>query len=495
MCGFVGLIGVEQASHEVFTALQSIQHRGQDSAGIASKKGNHFRISKDLGFVHQIFKKDDLDRLEGSAAIGHVRYPTIGSGNREDTQPFYSRRPGIVMAHNGNIINFQEIKDFLLEKSIYLSSHCDVEPVLHVMASYITKETKPGYSLDDVIHSLKETFRIVKGAFSIVGIMNIDGKDTMFLTRDPNAIRPAVYGRKGKAWIAASESVCLDILDFEICGHVKPGEVIFFREGEEPIFADIAPEKPSHCVFEYIYFARPDSHLDGKCVYQSRLELGRELARQWLLKHKASEIDVVIPIPDTSRPSAIAFSEFIGVPHREGFIKNRYSGRTFIMPDQAARMKALKLKLNPIDTEVTGKNVMLIDDSIVRGNTIARITEVLKTRKPLSIHVGIYSPPVVNPCFYGIDMSLKSELMGRVVMESLKINEPCPDGETLDIIEKKMAEMMGVDSVTFIPVSALRNVFPENYCMACFDSNYPVEITQEYLKVIENDRLCGHCNI
>ncbi|MBN2725693.1 MAG: amidophosphoribosyltransferase [Deltaproteobacteria bacterium] len=495
MCGFVGLIGVQNASHEVYTALQSIQHRGQDSAGIATKKGNHFRISKDLGLVHQVFSQSELQRLEGTCAVGHVRYPTAGTGSREDTQPFYSRRPGIIIAHNGNIINFEEIKKYLLERSIYLSSRCDVEPVLHVLASAVTVETKSNYNIDDVIKALRITYDIVKGAFSIVGIMNIDGVDTMFLGRDPSAIRPACYGRKGDSWIAASESVCLDVLDFHLEGYVEPGEVIFFTPGREPVHVSIKKKSARHCVFEHIYFARPDSHMDNLSVYHTRLDLGKALAKQWLQKHSSEEIDVVIPVPDTSRPSAIAFSETVGVVHREGFIKNRYSPRTFIMPDQDSRMKALKLKLNPIDTEITGKNVMLIDDSIVRGNTLKRITQVLRTKNPASVHLGIYSPPVVNPCYYGIDMSLKKELIACNFLENLGIISQWPEKGDLEKLENALAEFLGVDSLTFLSRDALFEIFSENHCMACFDGNYPVEITDDYLKIIEQDRNAVRCRV
>ncbi len=490
MCGFVGIIGMEHASRHVATGLQAIQHRGQDSAGIGSKKGNHFRIFKDLGLVHHIFNEDELKRLEGDCALGHVRYPTLGSGSKEDAQPFYSRWPGIIMAHNGNIMNFEDMKQHLLDQSNYLSSRCDIEPVLYVLSGEIMKGeqgVKRSYTIDDVVRGMKTTYEIMQGAYSIAGIMNIGGEDTLFIARDPHAIRPAVWGRKGDAYMVASESVCMDVLDFETMGSVNPGEMIFFRPGQDPEHRVIASSGARPCIFEYIYFARPDSTMNDVEVYGARLKLGKLLAEEWRSRNHG-DVDVVIPIPDTSRPAATAFAEATGVPIREGFIKNRYSGRTFIMPHQGARKSALRLKLNPIDSEVRDKRILLIDDSIVRGNTLKQIVATLAYKKPREIHLAIYSPPVIHPCFYGIDMSTREELFAHRIQNELGFSDQYLSGKRLVQLEERMAEELGVDSLTFLSVERLNEVLGMDRCAACFDGNYPVPVPENVQQCIVRDR-------
>lgn len=493
MCGIVGVIGVEGASKKVATALQAIQHRGQDSAGIGAKKGNHFRYFKDIGLVHHIFNEKELNRLEGRCAIGHVRYPTIGGNSKEDAQPFYSKWPGILMAHNGNITNFEEIKQYLLEQSIFLSSKCDIEPVLYILSNAIIKDNiKQVYSFEDVLKGLKETFKIVKGAYSLIGIMNIEGKDTLFVARDPYGIRPAVWGKKGNSYLVCSESVCMDVLDYEYMASVKPGYTMFFREDEEPIEFEIEKKGFKPCIFEYIYFARPDSRINDHCVYEKRMELGRLLADEFKERKKGIDFDIVVPIPDTSRPSAITFSEEMGKPIREGFIKNRYSGRTFIMGHNEERATALRLKLNPIKAEIKGKSIMLIDDSIVRGNTVKRIVEVLKGKGAKEIHLAIYSPPVINPCFYGIDMSTEDELIANRVLKSLlkNIKSPVSLGtEHLSELEKVLAKEFGLNSLTYLSIERLNKLLGQNRCAACFDGKYPVEIDERSRMCIVSDRI------
>lgn len=490
MCGFVGIIGLDHASRQVATGLQAIQHRGQDSAGIGSKKGNHFRLFKDLGLVHQIFNEDELKRLEGECAVGHVRYPTIGSGSKEDTQPFYSRWPGIIMAHNGNIMNFEDIKQHLLNQSNYLSSRCDIEPVLYVLSGNIMQgqnTPRKSYTMDDVIRGMRETYKLIQGAYSIVGIMNIDGEDTLFIARDAYGIRPAVWGRKGDAFMVASESVCMDVLDFDNMGSVNPGEMIFFRPGREPKRVDIDGRGKAPCIFEYIYFARPDSTINDHEVYDVRLQLGRLLAEEWEERNRGA-VDVVIPIPDTSRPSATAFAEALSLPIREGFIKNRYSGRTFIMAHQEARKSALRLKLNPIDSEVRDKRILLIDDSIVRGNTLKQIVSTLAYKKPREIHLAIYSPPVIHPCFYGIDMSTRKELFASQIKAELGLDGDYLTGTDLAALEARMAKEMGVTSLTFLSVDRLNRVMGQDRCAACFDGRYPVPVPADVQQCIIRDR-------
>ncbi len=490
MCGIVGIIGVEDASHKVAMGLQAIQHRGQDSAGIGAKKGNHFRLYKDTGLVHQIFDRKELDRLEGRCAIGHVRYPTIGGNSKEDAQPFYSRWPGMIMAHNGNITNFEEIKEHLLNKSIYLSSQCDIEPVLYILSTEIIKEVKSVYTFEDVVNALKETYKIVKGAYSIIGIMNIEGKDTLFVARDPYGIRPAVWGERDGSFLVCSESVCMDVLDFDYSGSVKPGHVMFFRENEKPLEFVVEEKGFAPCIFEYIYFARPDSRINDHCVYEKRMEFGRLLAEEFVERKKGIDFDVVIPIPDTSRLSAITFSEKLGKPIREGFIKNRYSGRTFIMPSQGERASALRLKLNPIKAEIKDKSIMLIDDSIVRGNTVKRIVEVLKGKGAKEVHLAIYSPPVIHPCYYGIDMSTEDELIAFKVLKEKGLEcKPYLTFEEMNYVEEKLASVFGLNSLTYLSVDRLNRLLGSNRCAACFDGKYPVEIDENSRMCIKRDRM------
>ncbi|TNE91925.1 MAG: amidophosphoribosyltransferase [Deltaproteobacteria bacterium] len=474
MCGFVGIVGVDHVAPAIALGLQSIQHRGQDAAGIATFEGGWFHLHKDLGMVTQALPPHVVaEELPGASGIGHVRYPTQGSSERGDAQPFMTRRPGIILAHNGNVTNMDELHTSLLERGWHVYSKCDSEPILLVLADALNKLRPSGHTEDEVASAVRAVMEQVKGSYSVVAVLEVDGEETLLAFRDPHAIRPAVFGqRPDGAWICASESVALDVLGFARKGFVEAGEMVLFRKGKEPVRRAVLPRQVRHCVFERIYFARPDSMMEDGRVNSLRGRLGRQLAREWA--SKGFEADVVVAIPDTSRPAAFAIAETLGIPHREGFIKNRYSGRTFIMPDQTTRDAALRLKLNPIREIFEGKRVLLIDDSVVRGSTMRRIAAMVKDLNPAAIHLLIFSPPVKHPCYYGIDMPSEAELIAA--------------GKSREEVEAELAEAFHVDSVSYLSLEGLREVAGMNMCSACFDGDYVVPITDSERSYILKDR-------
>jgi amidophosphoribosyltransferase len=487
MCGFIGMMDSEAVAGRISTGLQTLQHRGQDSCGLFTFDGGRFPGHRGLGLVRDVFSREVIEGLPGGAGVGHVRYPTIGRGVLADAQPFFERRPGVIMAHNGNLTNYTRLRERLMERSIHLLSNCDVEPMLCVFAEELMARRRRSHTVHDVVSALRATYGIVEGAYSAAMVLEIDGEPTMVAFRDPRGIRPGVWGRRGDGFIVSSESVAIDALGFQQMGDLEPGKAMFFRPGQEPIVHDIEAATPSPCVFEAIYFSRPDSVEGGQTVYARRLELGRRLAQRW--QEKGFEVDRVIPVPDTSRPAAIAFAEEVELPCREGFIKNRYSGRTFIMGDQATRENALRLKLNLIRSEFEGQRVVIIDDSIVRGSTVRRLLDLVWAQGPRSVHLAIHAPPVLNPCFYGIDMSTKEELAARRYVGDEVDGQL--EGDLLVELEELWAKDLGVDSLTFLAVSDLDGVFPKDRCAACFDGVYPLPIPPEQREEIQQDRTCG----
>lgn len=468
MCGFVGIVSSSAVAPEIHIALQALQHRGQDCAGIATMRGDghEFFAHRGLGQVSYAFPPEALATLEGPVGLGHVRYPTIGRGLLRDAQPFFFRQPGVLMAHNGNITNFRELKDSLRERSIHLLSQCDVEPVMCEFADALNLARRSGHTIDDAMAALGEVRKRVRGSYSIVAALMLDGKPTLLVFRDPNGIRPAVLGRRGAgaetAWICASETVALDVLGFERQEEPSPGEALFLR-ADEPVIRRVLPQaERTPCVFEHIYFARPDSIIDERGVYQSRLALGRALAER--ITAKGIVADVVVPVPDTARPAAAAMAEALGWPLREGFIKNRYSGRTFIMPDALTRISALRLKLNPLRSEIEGRRVLLVDDSIVRGTTLKRVNALLREAGAASVHLAIHAPPVLHPCFFGIDMSTEEELFARRFAGDLAA------------LERDAAAALEVESLTYLPIEAMDAALPGPRCAACFDGKYPQRV-------------------
>jgi len=477
MCGFVGIVGASDVAAEVHLALQALQHRGQDSAGIAAMngEGTHFSFRRGLGPVTQAVPADGLETLTGPIAIGHVRYPTIGRGVLEDTQPFFYRVPGVLMAHNGNITNYNELKESLRRRSIHLMSHCDVEPALCEFADALMQARIADHTLEDGLTALREVLARVQGAYSIVAGLMLDGEPTLVVLRDPSGIRPAIVGRRSDgAWVAASESVALDIFEIDKVIEPAPGEALILRAGEDPLSFALSEPDGHPCIFEHIYFARPDAVMGEKSVYDVRLRLGRELANR--VREKGIQAQVVFPVPDTARPAATALAEELGLPLREGFIKNRYSGRTFIMPDALTRRVALRLKLNTIPSEIKGRDVLLVDDSIVRGTTLRRVISMVRRAGAARVHVAIHAPPVRHPCYYGIDMSTEEELFARAFPARL------------DELEPAAAEKLGADSLTYLSVEGMDRAFGGSRCAACFDGEYPVTLSAAHRASIVSDR-------
>ena len=458
--------------------LQAIQHRGQDAAGIGTydEGTGRFQLYKDLGMVTQALPANIIRAFPGETGIAHVRYPTLGGGEREDAQPFLTRRPGILMAHNGTVTNLPELEDELREHGLHILSRCDSEPILLTLADELTQVRPARHTLDDLSLAVGRLMQRVRGSYSVVSVLEVDGVTSLLAFRDPAAIRPGVFGKRADgAWIVASETVALDALGFDRVGFLPAGSIVVLRKNEEPIIREVADSQPHHCVFERIYFARADSVMEDGRVNSVRWKLGQCLAREW--KSKGLEADVIVPVPDTSRPAAAAMAEYLNIPNREGFIKNRYSGRTFIMPDQPTRDAALRLKLNPIEEVFTGKRVLLVDDSIVRGSTMRRIVQMVRGLKPKAVHLGIFSPPVRFPCFFGIDMPSREELIAG----SLEATG----------LERRLAMALGADSLTYLSQRGLVEVGGDEMCAACFSGDYPVHVSEgEKAFIQESRRAC-----
>lgn len=475
MCGFVGLIGDSPVAPGLVLGLQAIQHRGQDAAGIATIDGSRWHLHKDQGMVTQALTPETVGAMGGHTGIGHVRYPTAGGApSRQDAQPFLTRRPGMLLAHNGNLTNVPEVSAELASQGLHVLSECDAESILLVLAQELTKIRPSGHTAEDMVEAVRSLYTRIRGAYSVVVAMHLDGEETLVAFRDPNGIRPGVYGRRESdgSWMVASESVALDVLGYRKHADLPAGEILFFRAGQDVVRKSVQDVESKPCVFERIYFARPDSVMEDGRVNRQRWRMGRELAREW--REKGLEADVVVAIPDTSRPAAMAMAEELGIPNREGFIKNRYSGRTFIMPDAATRKAALRLKLNPIREIFAGQRVLLVDDSIVRGTTMGRIVDMLRGLEPAALHVAVFSPPVRHPCFYGIDMPSQSELVAA----------QHPPEE----VEGALCERIGADSLTYLSLDGLAQVMGEQVCRACFDGAYCVPVSDKERAEIYADR-------
>lgn len=468
MCGFIGIYGRKDVFYDIYTGLLAIQHRGQDSSGIITYS-ERFNLKKGNGLVKDVFGEKHASYLKGIIGIGHVRYPTIGGGGAEDAQPFYVNMPyGIAMAHNGNIINYFSLKKELEERDRrHLNSGCDVEAILNVLAYELEKEGD--FSKDSLFSALEKTYDRLLGSYSVVAIIRDKG---LLAFRDPHGIKPIVFGRRDDDYIFASESVVLDVLEFEIIGDVEPGEAVFITKDREVIRKRIRREKHTPCIFEWVYFARPDSVIDGISVYEARLRLGRELAK--LIKEKQIIPDVVIPVPDTSRAAALALAEELNIPYREGLIKNRYIGRTFIMPTDKERSSSVKMKLNPMRFELAGKKILVVDDSIVRGHTSRQIVELIRNSGAKEVYFASYSPPLRYPCLYGIDMQTRGEFIAR----NRSIEE--------------IKDIIGADELIYQTIDGLiRGVKGDkeiSFCTACFTGDYPTHIPEEMFLMIEEDR-------
>lgn len=418
MCGIIGIVGRNNVSTRLYDGLTLLQHRGQDAAGIATCHEGRLILRRGAGYVRDVFRNRDMQRLEGHMGIGHVRYPTAGTSAQAEAQPFYVNSPyGIVMGHNGNLTNADVLSRELFESDLrHINTRSDSEVLLNVFAHEL-QDLKPSTELspDMIFNTVKAVHRRCKGAYAVIGMVVGRG---VFAFRDPLGIRPAVIGERitdsGTEYAIASESVALQGLGFSLMRDIAPGEAVYI-DADGTITSQQCAENPqlSPCIFEYVYLARPDSIIDNVSVYKARLRMGETLAKKILHDKPDHDIDVVIPIPDTSRTSALEMAYHLGVKYREGFIKNRYIGRTFIMPGQQQRKKSVRQKLSPIDLEFNGKTVLLVDDSIVRGTTSGQIVQMARDAGAKKVYLASAAPPVRYPNVYGIDMPAATELIAH----------------------------------------------------------------------------------
>jgi len=418
MCGIVGIVSSSNVNQLLYDALTVLQHRGQDAAGIVTYQDNRFFLRKDNGLVRDVFHTRHMRRLVGNVGIGHVRYPTAGSSSSAEAQPFYVNSPyGITLAHNGNLTNADELSSDLFRTDLrHINTNSDSEVLLNVFAHELQKQGKLNPTKDEIFAAVRAVHKRCRGAYGVIAMITGYG---IVGFRDPNGIRPACYGvredEKGqKEYMISSESVALNAAGFTLVRDIAPGEAVYI-ETDGSLYTEQCAEDPKlyPCIFEHVYFARPDSIMDEVSVYKARLRMGETLAEKILRERPEHDIDVVMPIPDTSRTSAMQMAFHLGVKYREGFIKNRYIGRTFIMPGQKMRKKSVRQKLNPIDLEFRGKNVMLVDDSIVRGTTCKEIVQMARDAGARNVYFASAAPPVRYPNVYGIDMPSASELIAH----------------------------------------------------------------------------------
>jgi amidophosphoribosyltransferase len=479
MCGILGIVGKNPVNQLLYDGLLVLQHRGQDAAGIVTCEGSTFFMHKSNGLVKDVFQTRHMRSLIGNAGIAHVRYPTAGSSSAAEAQPFYVNSPfGIVLAHNGNLTNSEQLKSEMFRQDLrHINTTSDSEVLLNVLAHEIEKTSKSAVlNTDMAFDAVKGVHRRCKGAYAVVAMIADFG---LLAFRDPHGIRPLVIGKmetaKGTEYIVASESVALDVLGFTLMRDVEPGEAVFI-DMDGNLFSRQCAEKTqlTPCIFEYVYLARPDSLIDGVSVYQTRLDMGASLAEKIKREWGHLDIDVVIPIPDTSRPSALQVGIALGLEYREGFIKNRYIGRTFIMPGQALRKKSVRQKLNPIGVEFKGKNVLLIDDSIVRGTTSKQIVQMARDAGAKNVYFASAAPPVRFPNVYGIDMPSRDELLATGRSDEEICKEIGADGLIYQDLEALEANVLALNP----------NI--QDFDSSCFDGHYVTgDVDAAYLDHIE----------
>jgi len=418
MCGIVGIANSQPVNHQLYDALTVLQHRGQDAAGIVTSDGQKLHLRKGNGLVRDVFHQQHMARLVGHLGIGHVRYPTAGSSSSAEAQPMYVNSPyGIVLAHNGNLTNTETLQaDLYREDMRHVNTDSDSEVLLNVFAHELQTLRADKPKAEDIFAAVEGVHRRCRGAYAAVALI-VGGGIVAF--RDPHGIRPLVFGRKrtanGDDFMVASESVALDILGFERIRAVAPGDAIYISEGQLHTKVCAPDTQLTPCIFEYVYLARPDSIMDDVSVYKARLRMGEHLANRILERYPNGkhDIDVVVPIPDTGRTAALPLAHQLNVKYREGFIKNRYIGRTFIMPGQQQRRKSVRQKLNPIELEFKGKNVLLVDDSIVRGTTIQQIIQLARDAGARKVYIASAAPAIRFPNVYGIDMPTPDEFIAH----------------------------------------------------------------------------------
>ena len=486
MCGILGIVAKSPANQLLYDGLLMLQHRGQDAGGVVTAEGNTFHMHKGCGMIRDVFRTRNMRVLTGNMGIGHVRYPTAGSASSPaEAQPFYVNSPfGIVLGHNGNLTNAAQLNQELFRADLrHVNTNSDSEVLLNVLAHELQGSTS-NYQLDPsaIFNAVSGVHQRCQGAYAVVAMIAGYG---LLAFRDPFGIRPMVFGAmetdQGTEYLVASESVALDTLGFKLIRDVAPGEAIFI-DGDGNFYSKQCASKTSlnPCIFEYVYLARPDSMIDGISVYETRLNMGESLADKIAKNMRHLDIDVVIPIPDSSRPSALQLANCLGIDFREGFVKNRYVGRTFIMPGQQQRRKSVRQKLNAMSVEFRGKNVMLVDDSIVRGTTSQEIVQMAREAGARKIYFASAAPPVRYANVYGIDMPTRQELIAT--------------GRD----EEQICREIGADYLVYQDLGSLKNdvskVNPAvtNFETSCFDGNYiSGNVTLEYLNAIESQRNTG----
>ena len=455
-CGIVGIHSSDDSKNVapfVYYCLYALQHRGQESAGIASfnsKEGLKYYCG--MGLITDVFRDYEIQNLEGSMAVGHVRYSTTGQSKLENSQPFVIDFGDgfIAMAHNGDIVNSEELRNELISEGFYFRSDSDSEVICYMLKREHYDNKK------DVLEAIEAVCKKLVGSYALTIL--IDGD--LYGVRDPMGIKPLAIAKRGDDFILASETVAFDVVNAEYIRDVVPGEIVHFENDEvnSHMLESAGKCKLSHCMFEYVYFARPDSTIDGINVYETRVHIGEQLHKLYPI-----DADFVIPVPDSSIPAAIGYARASGIPYGEGLIKNRYVGRTFIMPTQEERELAVRLKLNPIKSAIKGKKIILIDDSIVRGTTSKKLLDLVKEAEPAEIHFLVGCPPVISPCYYGVAMATKKELIAA----NYSIEE--------------IQEQLKVDSLGYITLEALVEAIgmpEENLCLGCVNEKYPTEIPE-----------------
>ncbi len=478
MCGIVGIMAYTPVAQDLFDALTVLQHRGQDAAGMMTFNHGQFHLHKANGLVRDVFHLRDMERLKGSCGIGHVRYPTAGSSSAEEAQPFFVNAPfGIALAHNGTLINAAQLKKNMLEQDRrHINTHSDSEILLNVLAHALEKVQAP--TPEAVFGAVTHTMNIVKGAYATVTLVAGGGLLGM---RDPFGIRPLVLGvkkeAKGNAYMLASETVALDTLGYEFISDVTPGEAVYID------FKGVLHRKQCvagtchPCAFEFVYLARPDSIIDGVPIHWARLNMGKYLAKQLKEVWPDHDIDVIIPIPDTGRSAALAMADEMHLPFREGFVKNRYIGRTFIMPSQSVRTQSVRKKLNAMGMEFKNKNVLLVDDSIVRGTTCKKIIQMVRDCGAKKVYFASAAPAVRYPNVYGIDMPVRSELVAF--------------GKT----DEEVAKEIGCDRLIYQTLENLKSAISDAASIplaietSVFDGHYVTnDVTPSYIEELETVR-------
>jgi amidophosphoribosyltransferase len=483
VCGILGIVAHSPVNQLLYDGLLLLQHRGQDAAGIVTSEHNSFHMHKGGGMVRDVFRTRNMRSLPGNLGIAHCRYPTAGSAFKvAEAQPFYVNSPfGIVLGHNGNLTNSEQLKEEMFRTDRrHINTGSDSEVLVNVLAHEL-EQASVKLRLDPaaIFRAVANVHRRVRGAYAVVAMIAGYG---VLAFRDPFGIRPAVIGYNetpaGTEYMVASESVAVDALGFRVLRDVAPGEAVFIDEDGRFHAQQCAQQASLNpCIFEYVYLARPDSLIDGASVYETRLHMGEKLAEKIRRQYRHLDVDVVIPIPDSSRPSALQLAAGLGVPYREGFVKNRYIGRTFIMPGQAVRTRSVRQKLNPMSMEFSGKNVLLVDDSIVRGTTSREIVQMARESGARKVFFASAAPPVRFPKVYGIDMPTRAELIAAHRSED------------------EVTRELGADALIYQDLEALKDAVRQanprlvNFETSCFDGVYVTgDVTSDYLRAIEIHR-------